>query len=83
MYGCNNFCTYCIVPYTRGRERSRTPEDIINEIKEVSRQKIEECLLEQSTGWQVLKGSVRKSVEVLLFEKTKRKPSVFPIIMDV
>ena len=35
MYGCDKFCTYCIVPYTRGKQRSRLPEDIINEVKDL------------------------------------------------
>lgn len=45
MYGCNNFCTYCIVPYVRGREHSRRPEDVVREVEEAAAQGFKEITL--------------------------------------
>ena len=45
MYGCNNFCSYCIVPYVRGRERSREPEDILAEVRQLAAEGYREITL--------------------------------------
>lgn len=79
--------TYSIVSgpdiITRGFIYARESEGLIKKIKDVAKEEIEICLENNIIEWQVLKSGVRKSVEQLLYHKTKRRPSVFPIIMEI
>ncbi len=68
---------------TRGFIYAREAEGLINKIKEVSKEEIERCLEQEILEWQILKTNIKRSIEQLLYHKTKRRPSVFPIIMEV
>lgn len=68
---------------TRGFIYARESEDLINKIKEISKEEIEKCLEKEILEWNVIKTNIKKSVEHFLYHKTKRNPSVFPIIMEV
>lgn len=68
MYGCNNFCSYCVVPYVRGRERSRQPEEILREIRELAASGYREITL--------------LGQNVNSYGKDLEKPTDFPTLLE-
>lgn len=68
---------------TRGFVYVKESEDLINEAKEIVRKELESCLDNKISEWYVLKANMKKSMERFLYEKTKRRPIILPIIMEV
>ena len=68
---------------TRGFIYARNNEDILRDIKTISRKEIEKCLDEEILEWNILKSNTKRAVENYLYQKTKRRPSIFPIIIEI
>ncbi|MCW6110921.1 ribonuclease J [Clostridium sporogenes] len=68
---------------TRGFIYVKESEALINEVKEIVKEELENCLENKIIEWYVLKSNIKKSVEKYLYEKTKRRPIVLPIIMEI
>ncbi|MBE6060507.1 MAG: ribonuclease J [Clostridium sulfidigenes] len=68
---------------TRGFVYAKEAEDMINKIRDIAREEIENSLANNQIEWYVLKTNVKRSIERFLYDETKRRPTIFPIIMEV
>jgi ribonuclease J len=68
---------------TRGFVYAKESEELINEVKEIARKELERCLERKIVEWYVLKANMKQSIEKYIYEKTKRRPSILPIIMEI
>lgn len=68
---------------TRGFVYAKDSEELLNEVKQVATKELEMCLAYQMIEWYVLKARIKKEVELIIYERTKRRPSILPIIMEV
>jgi len=68
---------------TRGFVYAKESEELINEIKEIAKKELESCLDRKIIEWYVLKANMKSAIEKYLFERTKRRPTILPIIMEI